>query len=148
MALSQSSKRLNRRFLLKGLNQSYPELKSFSPAIRYLWRVHLQGCFRTGRENKLTVPQFAKLIRSPCVYCGTPPNNTTKRKTSANISYNGIDRIRNDEDYSVENSAPCCKTCNSMKSALTVSEFLKHVQKVAALAVTLDSRARDPSRAP
>ena len=50
---------------------------------------------RRGKEVELRQLDFAKLLRRPCLYCGS-----THR-----IS---IDRVRNDGDYMRKNSVPCC----------------------------------------
>lgn len=114
---------------MKGLAKD-PALASYKPAFKYLWRIHLQGCTRRGIVSEITPPEFHALITSECRYCGSPPKNMTKLRTMANMPYNGVDRIDNSKPYSVTNSATCCKLCNSMKSKLSVEEFLAHIRRI------------------
>lgn len=125
MPLSNSAK-----VSFKGLSKD-PALASFTPAFKYLWRVHLQSCARRGLVSGINPEQFSLLIASNCHYCGTPPTNVTKIRGPSQVRYNGIDRIDNSKPYSIENLAPRCKLCNSMKSRLSLNEFILHVRKIA-----------------
>ena len=60
---------------------------------------------------------FTEKILKPCVYCGD----------SGKV---GLDRINNEKGYTEENSAPCCKTCNFMKKAMTKEEFINHIIRI------------------
>lgn len=113
----------------RGLVEVYG-LRQFHPAVRYLWRIHMQGVLRRDLEHTLTVHQFARLIKAPCTFCGQPPYNQTKLKTGENIAYTGLDRMDNAQGYTVENTVPCCKICNSMKGEMGPKEFVAHVQKI------------------
>ncbi len=44
--------------------------------------------------------------------------------------YNGIDRVKNEVGYEVENCVACCKTCNIMKQGLSKEDFLNHIKGV------------------
>jgi len=107
-----------------------PELIGRSPAFKYLWRVHHQHCLRTGRRSTLTPDEFNSLLLGNCHYCGSPPFNRTKLLHSANIAYNGIDRVDQSGQYQIGNVVSCCKHCNSMKSSRPVSDFLAQVKKI------------------
>ncbi len=91
-----------------------------------------------GRVWELSVDQFTLITSSECYFCGSPPskiisNNGIKdpdSKARSSYRFNGIDRLDNDQGYTVENSVPCCWVCNKMKSAHSHTEFLEHVRKI------------------
>jgi hypothetical protein len=65
----------------------------------------------------LTLDLFARLLESPCFYCGFEPSL-------------GIDRVDNSLGYDSVNSAPCCKQCNQMKSNRSKEQFVTQCQTV------------------
>ena len=69
-------------------------------------------------EFKLTFNVFKKLISQPCAYCGS-------------TSKIGVDRLDNKKGYTLENSIPCCTTCNMMKRDYTAEEFINKCKDVA-----------------
>lgn len=107
------------------------EKRSKSAAMRYLFRVHMQGCLRRGVVNALSIEEYARLTTETCCYCGRPPFNKTKLRAGVNIIYNGVDRINNAKAYQLGNVVACCKDCNSMKSKLGADEFILHVFRIA-----------------
>lgn len=66
----------------------------------------------------LTDDQFESFWQQPCFYCGDE------------IDTIGIDRINNDEGYSIENCRSCCSFCNKMKLNHKESDFINHIQKI------------------
>ncbi len=100
-------------------------------AMRYLWRVHVQGCLRRDVMNHITIGDYEQYSKQNCSYCGQPPFNMTKLKKGINILYNGVDRVDNTKPYEIGNIVTCCKYCNAMKSKLGVDLFLQHVQRIA-----------------
>ena len=66
---------------------------------------------------ELTESEFNDIIYSVCMYCGADP-------------VNGIDRIDNEDGYTVENCRPCCKVCNYAKNTMTEMKFKTWVSKV------------------
>jgi hypothetical protein len=115
----------------KGLAKR-PELSGFSPSFRCLWRQYLCAAEWAGRKLEITPDEFADLIKKDCHYCGLPPSNPTKWKTSGGFLYNGIDRVDNSQGYVSGNLVAACKHCNSMKSRMTTGEFLAHVGRISA----------------
>ena len=85
-------------------------------------------------KNFLTLEEFKVIISKNCIYCGEPPSliSYDKNKIVENreLLANGIDRINNEQHYTLENSAPCCPTCNKMKGVLTATQFLNHIKKI------------------
>lgn len=73
-------------------------------------------CKRTGREFALTLEEYAKIITSPCTYCG---------KSMSEETGVGLDRIDNDSRrYDVTTVLPCCGSCNMTRGdRLTVEEM-------------------------
>ena len=63
--------------------------------------------------------QFALIISQPCYYCGELQEN-----------FNGIDRIDNNQGYTLENCVPCCTSCNIMKHTKTKKEFIEKCKQI------------------
>lgn len=101
------------------------------PAERCLWVVHVQGAKRREIANLLSPEEFFALCYSPCDYCGRAPFNATKWPRQKSVLYNGIDRVDNSKPYSRANCVPCCKDCNSMKSARTRESFISLCRTIA-----------------
>ncbi|MEM5592763.1 hypothetical protein AAHH67_15340 [Niallia circulans] len=60
--------------------------------------------------------EFKQIINKNCYYCNSPHSSIrTDEKTGVKVSYMGIDRKNNSEGYSLDNTVPCCITCNIMK---------------------------------
>ncbi len=70
-------------------------------------------------EFNLTKNQFASFWQKPCYYCGN------------SIETIGLDRVRNNEGYTMSNVVSCCDKCNKMKHILGKDDFLNHCKKVA-----------------
>ena len=86
---------------------------------------------KRGIEYKLTEEQFAEITQQDCYYCGTKPNNVAKnRSCNGKYIYNGLDRVNNNNGYTVENIVPCCKICNRAKDVLNLQEFKDWVKRV------------------
>ena len=75
-----------------------------------------------GIKYKLTEKQFANLTQKDCYYCGAKPNNVFGRSggTNGEYIYNGLDRVDNNKDYTIDNVVPCCKRCNRAKKNFTL----------------------------
>lgn len=96
-----------------------------------LFRSYQRGAFRRKLAFELSLGLFRELTSLPCVYCGSPPNQSLQKQNSrGSYTYSGIDRVDNGTGYTQENSVPCCKTCNMVKRHLTVEEFYGWIQKV------------------
>jgi len=82
------------------------------------------GAERRGLEWDLTEEQFKEITQKDCYYCGTKPNNRIENKGSNGAYiYNGIDRVNNNKGYTIENSVPCCYTCNRRKGKSSLQEY-------------------------
>lgn len=86
---------------------------------------------RRNINFKLSEEECLKLMQQPCYYCGREPFNIIKAKQSyGEFISNGIDRVTNTKDYSIDNVVTCCKHCNSMKKDLSKEEFLNIVNLI------------------
>ena len=90
--------------------------------------------YRNRARNKniqfsLTKDDMRKITKQKCFYCGREPFREYKSKISSYI-YNGIDRMDNSMGYTIDNSVPCCKECNTAKSVLTVDEFVDLISRI------------------
>jgi len=77
------------------------------------------------REKRVTLEEdeYTRIIAQRCTYCSSEGNT-------------GVDRVRNKEAYSRENSVPCCGQCNMAKRNSSLRAF---VQKARSIAKTLRS---------
>lgn len=103
-----------------------------NPTVNYLYRGYLQSAKRRGVTLEISDEAFERLIFSACHYCGKPPYNETKVPHLPKVIYTGIDRVDNRLPYTDDNTVPCCKLCNSMKSSLAETQFLLHVERLVA----------------
>ena len=67
-------------------------------------------------DFKLSYEEFKVLLLKNCYYCD-------------DVSQ-GVDRINNNQGYTVENSVSCCTTCNFMKNTHTLGNFIQHIEKI------------------
>lgn len=76
--------------------------------------------------------EFRRITQLPCLYCGALPTAKFRSHRSSNghYSYSGVDRVDNTKGYTIGNSVPCCKTCNSAKGTLPVMEFLEWMKRI------------------
>ena len=49
-----------------------------------------------------------------------------KRLSDHVLKCNGVDRVDNTKGYSVDNSVPCCKFCNTAKHTMSEGDFFTH----------------------
>jgi hypothetical protein len=74
----------------------------------------------TTRVRKLTLnltqTQYESLIDGECYLCGIHPMEGHR---------NGIDRVDNNGDYTLENSRSCCGHCNFMKREYMYEDFIR-----------------------
>lgn len=76
---------------------------------------------RNGLVFEITKPEFAQFTSQPCYYCG----EYTRKDPHSGESFVGLDRINNEEGYTIDNVEPCCKTCNYMRRILPREEFIR-----------------------
>jgi hypothetical protein len=79
---------------------------------------------------ELSRDKVKELILKPCFFCGRLGQTETKTQYNMTLFHNGIDRLDNSKGYTIENSVPCCKTCNLAKNDLSFEEFKNWVEVV------------------
>lgn len=75
-----------------------------------------------GYTFEIEKEDFDRLVRLPCYYCGYQ---------SEEGFILGLDRIKNNKSYTINNVVPCCSQCNYMKGTLDDSEFIQQARKIA-----------------
>ena len=98
--------------------------------------IYKHSAKKRGYKFELTEEQFIGITQKDCFYCGTRPNNIAKRillnqrKDSDDFIYNGIDRVDNTKDYTIDNVVPCCKICNFAKRNMSLKDFKNWIERV------------------
>jgi hypothetical protein len=83
----------------------------------------------THRARKREIPyslkkeDYALIIANDCYLCGI--KNSEK-------NMNGIDRYDSFGEYSIENSRPCCLSCNLIKKTMPFPTMIQHIECVLA----------------
>jgi hypothetical protein len=97
-----------------------------------LYCSYAKGAAKRAMVWELSRENFQKMISDNCYYCGLPPQNITRyQHVKSQIKYNGIDRVDNSKGYTLDNSVPCCKTCNLMKMKISKDEFIDKCKLIA-----------------
>ena len=92
-------------------------------------------------KMEIDLQTFYSFSQNECFYCGIKNFNchnvylkkkstTQKAKNGANFYYNGIDRIDNSKDHSIDNIVPCCKNCNYAKNNLSFDDFIEWIKRI------------------
>ena len=92
-----------------------------------------RGARQRGLSFTLSEDSFLSMLRLPCHYCGSAPENRYQSSPRINPDgerFSGVDRIRNDLGYEEGNCVPCCFTCNRAKSTLGSEEFYSWILRV------------------
>jgi hypothetical protein len=105
--------------------------------MRYVFGYYEKNAKIRGINFELNFDDFCKITQQNCFYCGATPvqGNNKSRLNRPNVfngivKHNGIDRINNTLGYAVNNSVPCCKTCNYAKRQMPQLEFYTWVKRV------------------
>lgn len=98
-----------------------------------LFSEYKRGARDRGYCFDLSFEKFVEICEQNCVYCNTPPYKIKQPGIcyqSGNWTYNGIDRIDNEDGYTESNCVACCTICNWMKMDTNKDEFLEHIKKI------------------
>ena len=94
---------------------------------------HIKHSAKTRRVDfALSDEETLKLMEEPCYWCGRSKVNTSSQKSyNGEFRYNGIDRLDNNNGYTVGNVVPCCGPCNRTKNILGKDEFISYCIMIA-----------------
>lgn len=95
----------------------------YAASLKGRWNCLVGTAKNRGHDLDMTFEQWCEIAQQDCVYCGV--------KALIKGSGYGIDRIDSSLGYTLENSAPCCGDCNSMKSDMSVTDFIQHARRIA-----------------
>lgn len=124
------------------LRRKYKEV-----TINAQYKGHRDQCKCNKNKKRIPLPRdiWEKIVFEPCHYCGqidtrniantafyvwTWGKASDEDKPKYDVQMNGVDRINSDIGYEPNNCVPCCIVCNRMKMALTVEQFVQHVNRV------------------
>lgn len=87
--------------------------------------------YRKNAENRgycfnLTLEDFVNFVRNKCCYCGTETN----KGRNGQSCLMGIDRVDNNKGYTIENTAPCCWSCNHMKYQSSKEDWIGKMKAI------------------
>jgi hypothetical protein len=113
-----------------------PKLAPGASAANAVFSSYIRSAAKRGISFNLTKAEFMLIASMPCYYCGAPPSQTTfisrdQSRRQNGFTRSGIDRWDTNKGYTVENSRPCCSTCNYAKRQMTAQEYFDHCSKVA-----------------
>lgn len=110
---------------------------------RHVWRSTYKPNARGKGEEGCDFDTFLRLSQENCYYCNRPPYKSfnvglsvrgtyksERQIVEGNFIYNGLDRLDSNRGHTPDNVVPCCHTCNWMKMALGVEEFLAHIERI------------------
>lgn len=107
------------------------ELEKGKSEFNRLYRAYKRQASIRKIHFDLTKAELAVLSKMTCFYCGADPSNTMRsRYSTGDYTYNGIDRIDNNEGYIKSNVVPCCNMCNKMKSNFTYTQFITQCKAI------------------
>jgi hypothetical protein len=98
--------------------------------LKFAYRNHLRGAKNRNIGNYLSKGEYVSIASNSCHYCGHIDIRKNKQ-TGATLKMNGIDRKNNESYYKLENSIPCCRSCNTMKMSTSYNKFIKNIRIVA-----------------
>ena len=115
---------MTKRISTKGLAGEY-DFKKYPTGFGTVFRSYIQGAIRKDLSFTVSAEVAYDMMSKPCHYCGCQPGNQT-----LGFTYNGMDRVRTDTGYSIDNIVPCCRLCNGIKSKLDLDVFLNHIKLI------------------
>lgn len=91
-------------------------------------RIYQRYC-RLGFCESIEI--FLSIINKNCFYCGQKPYSKGYNSGKTHfVMYNGIDRIKNEHGYSIENCVTCCVICNRAKHTMDYKDFKKWINRL------------------
>lgn len=104
-------------------------------AKNYCYHIYKKGARNRQIEFDLTFNQFIDIVQKSCTYCGRKDTRQVTHNNRGNLFYGsfsctGIDRLDNSKGYTLNNSVPCCWTCNNAKKDMSYDEFKEWIIQV------------------
>jgi hypothetical protein len=102
-------------------------------AFEGVYRIYRTSARRRNIPFDLPRDDFRRLTSSPCEYCGSPPSRkfiAGSGYLNGQYLYSGIDRVDSNLGYTLENSCPCCTTCNYAKREKSLPEFKAWIDRL------------------
>lgn len=91
--------------------------KTYNPIAKY--SIYKSSAKKRGYEFNLTKEYFLSLVVDAiCHYC-------------RDSEFIGVDRLKNDIGYTIDNTVSCCSQCNYMKKSSSVEDFINKCKKIA-----------------
>ena len=113
-------------------SEAHKRLPSGQAALNNLYCAYRGGAKSRGLEFSLTIEEFSALTKEDCKYCGIEPTQiwTGTSKKCSPYTYNGVDRVQNEQGYTSCNTVPCCKVCNQAKHNMKLNDFIAWLDRV------------------
>ena len=91
-----------------------------------LYNNYKQNAKKRGLEFDFPVIKFRKVVTSNCFYCEKKPDKQYGTDAfNGRFEYIGIDRVDNSKGYTLNNSVPCCESCNHRKGGISIDMINK-----------------------
>ena len=89
--------------------------------LQYRWSIFNAQARRRSIPVSITKLEYLAITSQQCHYCGGIEGASV---------FNGNDRVNSNDTYSLQNSVPCCQTCNFMKGSMQKQKFLQHIHTI------------------
>ena len=100
-------------------------LKKYNLTIERKYTQLQAKCKHKNYKLDITLDKYKSLIKDGCFYC-----SSTLDKTGVSL-----DRLNNDNGYTVDNVVPCCGNCNQIRN-----KHLTHEEMIVAMKAVLQFR--------
>lgn len=99
--------------------RSRNSVRKYQSKASSILKSYQKGAEKRGLVFELTIEDITTHFwQKPCHYCGDI------------LSTAGIDRVKNDDGYTLLNTVPCCKVCNFMKHQLDLTSFIEKCKRI------------------
>jgi len=109
--------------------KEFRKLLSNGSAKNRLFNNYKSSAKKRNISFNLDIEEFLHLTQNSCYYCGIEPSQITKSRDSE-YAYNGIDRVDNSKDYTLDNCVACCSVCNYAKRDMDVEQFRNWIKRL------------------
>lgn len=117
-------KKKRKEYETQNIDKVKKQRKRYRKYLKARYTKYELGAKKRNFAFELSLEEFDEITKMPCEYCGGYSDELD------GVQFNGIDRINSSDGYIYENCVPCCATCNQMKMAFDLHDFLEHVKKI------------------